>query len=364
MRRAPADLKLVLQVVSAILFGQLCVSLAYELILRPQSAFYIQHQRFMKPDVAPQIVFLGDSRAMYALHHGTMDRNFFNYAHFGEPPFNQILRARHVLRDKPLVRAFVIQLDPYVISGQRSIRPFGSGRGFYEAMLFAPRRDIEDLISPDTTEYLRNVAAFLYPMSLSWEREDFWGALRQELTRAGIDRARLPGRYLNGCSDLVLREEGDWSMVATAERNKKAVEQVRGRYVGMRFDPALAKMITDFVADARNRGLEMFALLLPETVDFQRAAAPLIDPRARDFASSLGIPVLNYRNAFDDAPQFFTDPDHLNTAGSAELSGRIADDLRLRLGLAVAEKWACESAPLTTVGRLAPFGWVRTAMGF
>jgi hypothetical protein len=84
---------------------------------------------------------------------------------------------------------------------------------------------------------------------------------------------------------------------------------------------------------------------------------------ATNLRSTATIPVLDYRNAFSQAPEFFTDPDHLNNAGSAEFSRRIADDLRERLQLPPADRWNCDAEPLTTTGRLMPFGWVRTAAG-
>ena len=74
------------RVAAAIAVAVVAVSLAYEIVLRPQAEFNTQYQRFMSSDVVPKIVFIGDSRLVWGLHHGAMDRNFFNYTQFGDAP--------------------------------------------------------------------------------------------------------------------------------------------------------------------------------------------------------------------------------------------------------------------------------------
>src|SRR5207244_2522012 len=100
------------------------------------------------------------------------DRNFFNYAHFGERPFAQILRARHVMRDKPGLKALVIQIDPYVVARQRSWQPLLSSRGFYEALAYSRVADIREVVGPNSREMARNVVGFAFPLSVWWERVD------------------------------------------------------------------------------------------------------------------------------------------------------------------------------------------------
>ena len=328
------------------------VSLGYEIILRPRELFNIQHHRFMQSDVAPEIVFLGDSRVLDGLHHGSMDRNFFNYAHPGEAPYGLVLRGRHVLREKPSVRVLVIQLDPYTVAGQRTLRPLPASRGFYEAILFSGLDDINQVIAPSRRELWTNIAAFVFPVWLWWERADFWGATRQALTAVGIDHAAPPARHLNACGDNVFWPAPDWQAVDGEERANAAQEQVRNRYLQRSFDPDLGRMIKELIAYSMQRGIKVIGLLMPETREFREAAAGHIDPLAEQFAFSLGIPVLDYRATFEGQPDMFTDTDHLKDAAAATFSRRVARDIRGLIDVAAAPEWNCsaEFPPFASFG--------------
>ncbi len=167
----------------------MAVSLAYEIVLRPQAEFNTQYQRFMSSDVVPKIVFIGDSRLVWGLHHGAMDRNFLITPNLERHPTVRSY-APATSYAKPSVRVLVMQIDPYVVAGQRSFRPLPDSRGFYEALLFSTIGDIEAVVAPSRQELLREIAAFAFPMWLWWERVEFWGAIRQALTALGFDSAK------------------------------------------------------------------------------------------------------------------------------------------------------------------------------
>jgi hypothetical protein len=319
------------------------VSLCYEIVLRPRHAFYAQYWRFMQDDVRPAVIFLGDSRGVHALRHGTADRNFYNYAHFGEYPFHQILRARHAIRDKPGLRALVMQMDPYVIMQQRAYRPLPSSRGFYEALLYSPLADIRAIIRPTDAELARNAAAFVFPLMLSWEQADFWGAMRQAMTTVGLDNASPRMRFLNACGDLV-NQNPSLDRLDRSERIDAARIEATGRYKDNVLDPGIGRIYQDFIAYARQRGVTVIGIQFPQTAEYSDAARPWIDPAATAFIASLAIPVLDYRDAFGDRPEFFTDPDHLSDEGARVLSARVFDDLRRTLKFTTEPPRACRSA--------------------
>jgi hypothetical protein len=356
MKNAPADLRLVLLVLSAALVGLVSVWLSYEVVLRPQSASYVQYRRFMKSDVEPKVVFLGDSRALHGLHHAAMDRQFYNYAYFGEAPYGQILRARHVLRDKPSVRTFVMQLDAYVVGGQRTYHPLPQSRSFYESLLYSSLPDVQEVIGPTRDDTIRNIIGFYFPLTIWWERADYWGAIRQTLTRLGIDDAPRPARYFNGCGDLV-NMAGHWGWMGESERIQAAASDAAARYKVFKLDPQLVVMIRDFIAHARQQGVRVIGLRLPETIEFREASKHIMDPALDRFTDDLGIPVLDYREAYLSSPELFVDPDHLSEEGALMFSKRVARDVRALLALPQGEPWHCPATRLVDADPALPFAW-------
>ena len=333
------------RVAGAALFGVLIVSLAYETVLRPRHAFNVQYMRFMKPDVHPRVISIADSRGVYALHHGSIDRSFFNYSHFGEFPHAQFLRARHVIRDKPSVQVLVMQMDPYVVEKQRAYRPLPSSRAFYEALLYSSLTDIKALVAPTRDDLTKNIIGFAFPLSISWERMDFWGAVRQSLTTFGFLNDPKPERYFNICGDLFTREQ-PMSDLSPTERVKSSREQATSRYRDNSFDPDLARKYTDFIAYTSSKGIRVIGIRFPDTMEYREIAERIGDPRAEKFMGSLGVPILDYRNFFDAFPNrdgYFVDAEHLTGAGANLLSARLAQDVRRIVDLPQVEPWACRS---------------------
>ncbi len=322
--------------------------------MRPQLAFNTQHQRFMQPDVVPQVVFIGDSRLNWGVHNGAMDTNLFNYAHFGEAPYGQVLRARHVIRDKPTVRAFIMQMDPYVVAGQRTFYPLPVSRGFYESLIFSTVADVESVVAPSRQELLREIAAYVFPMWIWWERVEFWGAVRHALTQVGIDGAPPPPHYFNMCADLVNRPALQWQ--ARDERDRKAVadEAAAIRYRNRPFDPNLGRMVRDFLDYAGTRGVKVIGLRMPETLEFREASQGMMKPDAERFAYTLGIPILDYSATYVDRPEMFFDADHLTDAGAEIFSRRVAADVRQILGIEPGLPWTCSPNPLAHAGIALP----------
>jgi hypothetical protein len=181
-----------LRVAGAALFGLLVLSIAYETLLRPRHAFNVRYMRFMEEDVRPRVVFIADSRGVYSLPHGPIDRGFFNYSHFGEFPHAQFLRARHVIRDKPAVQVLVMQMDPYVVGKQRAYRPLPSSRGFYEALLYSSLADVEQIVSPDREDLIKNLIGFFFRSAFGGSGSIFGGRFDSRLFPLGSLANRAP----------------------------------------------------------------------------------------------------------------------------------------------------------------------------
>jgi hypothetical protein len=284
-----------------------------------------------------------------------MGTAFFNYSHFGEAPFGQLLRARHVLRDKPSVRAIVIQLDSYVIEDQRSYRPIPGSRGFYEYLLFSPLSDIEAVVHPSAHELARNFEAFYFPLVLWWERTDFWGAVRQALTRIGMDDSPPPSRYFNSCGDLVNRAGHGWNAANDAGRAQAARDQALVRYENRIVDVEIIEILRAFVADATAQGIKVIGIRMPETREFREASRMLVDPTADRIADVLGVPLLDYRELLLDRPELFADADHLTDAGAAILSRMVALDLDNIANIPRQNVWDCSSEPLAQTQHIRPY---------
>jgi hypothetical protein len=350
-----ADVFLIGRVAGGVLLALLSTSFAYEVILRPHDAFNLQYVRFSRPNVTPEIVFVGDSRVLHGLHHASMGTAFFNYAHFGEYPFAQVLRARHVLRDKPGVKVIVLQLDSYVAVERRAYQALPQTRAFYDSLLFAPLQDVEMVVHPTSSDLLRNFAAFYYPLWLWWERIDFWGAIRQIATRVGLDTAAPPARHLNACADLVNTAPSGWANMSADERVKSGMAEAMNRYRGVSLSPENERLFRDFIVDATARGIRVLGLRTPEAKEFRSASSTLIDPAAERIAETLGVELLDYREAFLDHPELFTDAEHLTDAGAVIWSGRVAHHIGRILGKDVGPAWSCPAEPLTASIHLWPY---------
>jgi hypothetical protein len=332
---------LVSRAVGAAVLGVVALSVSYELILRPRHVFNVQHEHFLRAN--PKAILVGDSRGVHGIRR--IDANVYNYSHFGEYPFAQILRARHAMRDKAEIRAVVMQIDAYVVQRNRAFAPLGSSRGFYEALLFASLEDVQKVVGPNRQELWRNILGFVFPLSIWWEREDFWGALRLGLTELGLDNAPHQTRYFNTCGDLV-NDHPSLAAVANAEQVKLARTEAEARYRSNKFDPSVAKLYDEFIKEAKARGVVVIGIRFPETAEYRAAAEPMIDPAAEEYIASLGIPILDYRDGLSSA--LFTDPDHLSDAGAATLSRRFVADLQTLLHIP-AEPLKCSSrVPLRT----------------
>ena len=302
------------------------------------------------------MVFLADSRGVHGLHHAAMgSTTFFNYSHFGEAPFGQLLRARHVLRDKPSVRAIVIQLDSYVVEDQRSYRPIPGSRGFYEYLVFSPLSDIKAVVHPSAHEWARNFEAFYFPLVLWWERTDFWGAVRQALARIGMDDVPPPPRYFNSCGDLVNRADHGWITTNDAGRVQAALDQALVRYDNRKVDTKIVAILRAFVFDATARGIKVIGIRMPETREFREASRALINPTADRIADVLEVPLLDYRELFLDRPELFADADHLTDAGAAILSRTVALDVGRMVDIPREGSWDCPPEPLAQTQHLRPY---------
>lgn len=326
---------LVSRAVGVAMFGVALLSVSYELILRPRHVFNVKYEHFLSAN--PKVLLLADSRGVHAIRR--TDANFYNYAHFGEYPFAQILRARHAMRDKPSIRVIVMQLDPYVLLQRRAYSALLSSRGFYEPLLFSTLDDVRQVVRPDRLEFWRNLLGFVFPLSIWWEREDFWGALRQSLTSIGIDNAPRQMRYLNTCGDLV-NHHPSLTGLSDSERRQLAWSEAESRYKNNKFQPATAELVEEFLGLASSRGVRVIGIRFPETAEYREAAASLIDPAAESFIASLRIPVLDYRDGL--SPDLFSDVDHLSDTGARALSLRFTADV-LSLANISAEPLNCTS---------------------
>jgi hypothetical protein len=332
---------LVSRVIGAAVFGVVALSVSYELILRSVHAFNAQHEHFLSTN--PKMILLADSRGVHAVRR--TDVNFYNYAHFGEYPFAQILRGRHAMRDKPGIRVIAMQLEPYVVLRKRAYAPLPASRGFSEYLLFSTVEDVQQVVGPDRQEFWRNVLGFVFPLSISWERADFWGALRHFVTSLGLDNAPKRLRYLNTCGDLV-NNDPSMRQLSQSERLEQGRIAAEGRYKGNRFDPSIARLVEDFIREATARGIRVIGVRFPETAEYRRAADPVIDPAAEAFVTGLRVPILDYRDGL--STDLFNDPEHLTEEGAAILSRRFDADIRSLTDIPT-EPWNCISrTPLRT----------------
>jgi hypothetical protein len=326
----------------ALAVALLVMSAVYEIFMRSQHSVVVQHERFMQKDVQPSVVFLGDSRGVHALHHGSLSKAFYNYSHFGEYPYQQILRARHVLRDKPSVRVLVMQMDPYVVMEQRAYRPLGESRGFYESLLFTPLSDVYDIVSPSPKDMVENILTFVFPLKIYWERTDLWGAIRNVLTGLHLDSAQPRPRYFTICGDIVNR------LPTLSELNKEELMSrakyfADYRYKNNRFAPEVGKLYTDFIAEAAAKNVRVIGIRFPEISQHVDATQGQIDVRATSFLTGLGVTILDYRDLLSDRPDLYTDPDHLTDEGARLMSDQAAVDLTRLLGLSGGDNWFCSS---------------------
>ena len=83
--------------------------------------------------------------------------------------------------------------------------------------IFSTVADVESVVVPSRQELLREIAAYVFPMWIWWERVEFWGAVRHALTQVGIDSAPPPPHYSTCAriSSIFLRRNGKPEASAT-----------------------------------------------------------------------------------------------------------------------------------------------------
>jgi hypothetical protein len=198
------------------------------------------------------------------------------------------------------------------------------------------------LVAPTRADLIDNVATFIFPLKIWWERIDFWGALRNSLTSVGLDNSPRQ-RYFNVCGDLV-NLYPTLDALSPADRAEQARAFAENRYKGNLIELSVAELYTDFIAYAKVHGVEVIGIRYPQTREYSDAAGELIDPNATAFLLGLGVPILDYRGMFQDRPGLFIDSDHLSDEGAELLSRRVADDVAGILSLPQRPPWACHSA--------------------
>jgi hypothetical protein len=96
-------------------------------------------------------------------------------------------------------------------------------------------------------------------------------------------------------------------------------------------------------------------LRTPEAQEFRDASRRLIDPAAERIAATLRVELFDYREAFLDRPDLFTDAEHLTDAGAVIWSRRVAQDMTRLLGEDTGQAWICAAEPLAASVRLWPY---------
>ena len=122
--------------------------------------------------------------------------------------------------------------------------------------------------------------------------------------------------------------------------------------------PSTTVMTRDFVEFAKARGVMLIGIRMPETRGFREASRAMMDPALEQFAPSLGINLLDYREAYAARPELFFDADHLTDQGAAVLSQQVAADIRQLLGLPIGEPWICSSGRLLDTDPARTFEWL------
>lgn len=314
------------------------VSLLYEIRIAAHDRFRDHFARYSDLAVQPQVVVFGDSRGVHALRNAALADGMLNLSYFGESLLFHYLRLQDLLRSKTRLRAIVVPVNDYFLSTYRYTE------SFERYLLFANATQILDLYPHGDSLRMRLrflVKWFNYhvPLAEASNRRTLTLALLHDAKAMASGKSRdFEAKTFDHCLDARLDVEGmedpGWATLSADERAKLAAFAVRRKRDGRPFDRTMGATLRRIVALAREHGIAVLGIRHPLTPEWRRDAAKFVDPRiARAYAESGLDHVFDYRDLFDDRPDYFLNPDHLSPAGAAAYSRVVARDVTAYLGL-------------------------------
>jgi len=101
------------------------------------------------------------------------------------------------------------------------------------------------------------------------------------------------------------------------------------------FDPAIRVYFEKIMQLCQSHDVKVILLRIPMSKEFNEEEAKIVPVdklyrEVEEIASRYPVyqEILDYHDLFEDHPEYFFDPDHLNIRGSDLFTTRLADDLR------------------------------------
>lgn len=146
-----------------------------------------------------------------------------------------------------------------------------------------------------------------------------------------VDRAELFQRHMHSTVRGWLHRgpspaapADDWSLLPVAERQRQAEARIQAHYTGEQA-PQLMDTLDKIVREARAHGIQVVGVKYPLTPEYrERAEARSNGQSVAEFLGAYGVEVLDFSRLYDDHPEFFKDPDHLNLRGAQDMVRRLS----------------------------------------
>jgi hypothetical protein len=306
----------------------LAMNLVVESTVRRSEPAFRLYEAISDPQVRPKIVILGDSRSALDVALDSDNFDVFNWSEVGEGMRQTLLKADYVLRTKTSVRAIVLPVDDYVLSGYRAANSRWAASASY-----ANPELLRRFLGASTARIWRNRLAFALPV-LDHETRLI---LRDHLALRADQTIGYPRKgaftRLDDCLDLRFAEEVDWVNEPEERRVARTVARMRAQYPADLVVDEMVVVLRTILESARRHGVSVVGVRHPISNEYIAVAGERDVSAVR--AAIAGLPfraTLDYVGLFADRQELFNDMDHLRRSGAREFTAIMLRELATVVG--------------------------------
>ena len=319
-----------LSVILATVF--ISAQLFYEISIRSSDTRLDQWSRsinYIEKNKA-EVIFFDDSDGVYALRHDLMGEAFLNLSFFSERPNFHYPKLQSILERPNKIKAIVIPADHV------SLHRWGTN--IHKLYYYSDLNQIDKSLKFDSFYnnnknfvITYNTFEYFFPIIKDYERKKMLGNIVKN-TSAIFQSSKPREKGLSDCLTLKLPENGYFSASSLATKPEadleKIVDQYFTQYVEeMTFDERSALVWLEMITFAQKNNIKVIGLRHP-TYLFKEKRKKLNQEKMNEFFEAANFDlIIDNHDLFDNSPQYFNDPTHLNPTGSIVYSKIVRDQI-------------------------------------
>lgn len=259
---------------------------------------YFRSYETINPDY--EAYLLGDSHSAVLIDF--LEENGVYNLGKGSDSYEDMLLKASYLAERSSARLLIVSADDHTLSLYRE-----DNNNADRSVFFSTPATFGNPIEWFERRFVARYFVLLNPKVRDVIRSRIKALLREDKNRSDKERVRW--------SDIT--EETRLNMT-----HKRAKQQFPGTETSLRNEEAL----NDMFSLCAERGIAVIGIKYPLTEEYAGVVADSSYGADVVFANN-GVPVLDYTHTFDEQPDLFKDPDHLNVYGAERFAGIIRKDI-------------------------------------